>query len=227
MKTLRPTLAAITSVAFLALFSCETQDPSAIGEIQRDLAEALANNIRLEDEVASLTEQLEHARNQPAAEPQNLEIPTREEIEKSMVIEATKLQQTARELHPNSEVKGLSTFDLKIPSFDTPFSCKAEIVLREPSGKIEKLYWIGNANMKGEWTFEKTGNLKPDTLANNQDNSQASDKSNHDIPLIDPIMKPKNSTADAPNVQRAPEQPKKPDVKYDIPLDNPVMKPGR
>jgi hypothetical protein len=246
MKTKRIALSAVSSVAFLAVLSCETHDPSAIGEIQRDLAEALAKNTRLEQEISSLNDQLDEAKRQPAPEPESAKMPSREVIEKSLAIEATKLQQSARNLHPNAQVEGISTFDLNIPSFETPFSCKAKVTLRDPSGSLKTLYWIGNANIKGEWKFEAAENLEPTLAAGNQAqqnpvNGQNTNSGNtkpapaqpekpkYDIPLDNPVMNPPGSVAPQnPNsitkpAPPAPAQPEKP--KYDIPLDNPVMKP--
>lgn len=226
MNSNRIVLPALTAATFMALFSCETQDPSALGEIQRDLAEAMAKNTRLEEEVSSLSDQLEEAKRQPAPEPETVKLPKREEIEKFLAIEGTKLQQAARDIHPNAQVEGFSTFDVKIPSFETPFSCKAKVTLREPSGSAKTLYWIGKANMKGEWTFEKSENLEP-ALAQNPGTNQTKQPSNDteiDITLTDPVITPDKPAPKPAPAQ--PEQPKKPEVKYDIPLDNPVMKPG-
>lgn len=228
---MNPTRIALTAGTILALTSCETHDPSAMGEIQRDLAEALAKSDRLEQEVTSLTEQLEEARSQPAPEPESLKMPAREDIEKSLAIEATKLQQAARDLHPSATVEGFSTFDLNIPSFETPFSCKAKVLLREPSGGLRTLYWTGVANMKGEWKFVKAENLEPPPPPDDQGGSRedpAKVKPNYDIPLDNPIEQPGSLTPNNPNsnITPKPAQPKKPEVKYDIPLDNPVLKPG-
>lgn len=217
MKTKSLALPAV----FLAILSCETHDPSALGELQRDLAEAVAKNTRLEEEISSLTDQLEEAKRQPVAEPEKVELPSRQEIEQSLAIEGTKLQQAARDLHPSAQVEGFSTFDLNIPSFETPFSCKAKVVLREPSGVAKTLYWVGKANMKGEWTFEKAENLEPDPVVSNQGTRQPNNDTKVDIPLTAPLDIPNNTPA--PPAPPAP--PKKPEPKYDIPLDNPVMKP--
>ena len=113
MKTYRIAIPALSSAAFLTLLSCNTEDPSAAGETQRNLAAALAKNSSLEKEVASLTELLQQAQ-QSVAEAESMKMPTRAEIEKSLAIEGTKLQQVARDLHPDSKVEGFGTFDLNI-----------------------------------------------------------------------------------------------------------------
>ena len=231
MKTHRIVIPAITYTAILSLLSCNTEDPSAIGEIQRDLAESVAKNSRLEEEITSLTEQLQLVQ-KSGAEAGGMKMPTRAEIEQSLAIDGTRLKDAARELHPAANVESYRTFDLKIPSFEMPFSCIAEIQLREPSGKSTTLYWTGKANMKGEWQFDRAENLvakattsQPNTAAHPQ---QPKEEFEHDIPLVDPLIQPPGSVASGAETNQpkqpasAPENPK---VQYDIPLDNPVMRP--
>lgn len=225
MKTYRIAIPALSSAAFLTLLSCNTEDPSAAGETQRNLAAALAKNSSLEKEVASLTELLQQAQ-QSVAEAESMKMPTRAEIEKSLAIEGTKLQQVARDLHPDSKVEGFGTFDLNIPSFEPPFSCKAKVQLRDPSGKAKTLYWIGNATMKGEWKFEQAENLEPTPVVKEIPANVAAPAPVHDIPMTDPLIPGKGaSQPDAPSSQPKQAEPEKPKVKYDIPLDNPVLKP--
>lgn len=223
MKKHRIAIPALSTAALLTLFSCNTDDPSAAGELQRNLAAALAKNSNLEKEVASLTEQLQQAQ-QSGAEAESMKMPTRAEIEKSLAIEGTKLQQIARDLHPDSKVEGFGTFDLNIPSFETPFSCKAKVQLRNPSGQAKTLYWIGNATIKGEWKFEQAENLEPAPVV--KEVPAPTPAPVHDIPMTDPLIPGKGTSQPAPpSSQPKQAEPEKPKVKYDIPLDNPVLKP--
>jgi len=203
MRTKRVvTYFALSTAFILACVSCNTEDPSAAGELQRDLAEALAKNLRLQEDVASLTQQLD-AEKQSGAEAESMKMPTSAEIEQGLAIEGTKLKEEARKLHPNATVKSYTTLDLVIPSFETPFSCKVKVELLEPSGESKTVYWTGKATMKGEWKFEKAANLeRTDTKP--------------DIPLVDPVIEPR---------KQAPA-PEKPEIKYDIPLKDPVLGPG-
>lgn len=229
MKMLRSITPLFTLTAILSLNSCKTEDPSAAGEIQRDLAQAIAKSKELEEEVASLTEQLELAQ-KSSAKAETMKMPTRAEIEQSLAIEGTKLQQVARDLYPDSKVASFGTFDLDIPSFEAPFSCKAKVQMLDPSGVLKTLYWTGNANMKGEWKFEKAENLEPqlptnDTPPVEQPDQKIVDNPDYDIPLTDPIKGQGQGQGDSNKQTPKPKAPEPPEVEYDITLDNPLMGP--
>jgi hypothetical protein len=215
----RVRLFAITFPA-LALLSCKTEDPSALGENQKALAEAVALNMRMEEEIASLRAELEEAKSK-ASVVEELKMPTLTEIESSLDLEGSRLKEKARQDFPDAKVESYKTWDLNIPSFEKPFSCKASMVISEPSGKIRTLYWLGTADIKGNWTFTPTENLEPAKPATAKpDEAEKNNGRKYDIdPDNDPpVLEPEKPTR--------PEPPAKPKPKYDIPLDNPVMGPG-
>ncbi len=220
MKALtRVRLFAITFPA-LALVSCKTEDPSALGESQKALAEVVAQKMRMEEEIASLRAELDEARSK-ASVAEELKMPTLAEIESSLDQEGSRLKEKARMEYPNAKVESYKTWDLDIPSFERPFSCKASMVVRDPDGKTRTLYWLGTADIKGNWTFTPAENLEPaKPVAAKPDESEKNNGRKYDIdPENDrPVLEPEKPIR--------PEPPAKPKPKYDIPLDNPVMGPG-
>ena len=54
--------ATAASLVCCAILSCNTADPSAISEGQKALAEAMAKNLRLEEEIAGLKAELQEAK---------------------------------------------------------------------------------------------------------------------------------------------------------------------
>ena len=209
----------VTTAAVLACLwsaSCNSADPSAISEGQKALAEAMAKNIRLEEEITGLKAELEDTRAK-TSQIEAVKMPTTAEIESKLDLEGAKLKDEARQQFPNAKVESFGTWDLNIPSFERPFSCKAKVVLKEASGSLQTLYWTGSANMKGEWTFAKTGNLEP----------------KKEEPAVGQVAPPKIETPavalEPPKPPKPPAPPpvrEKPKPKYDIQLDNPVMGPG-
>jgi hypothetical protein len=225
MKMLNYLMPLLPMAVILSLNSCKTEDPSAMDEIQRDLAQAIAKSKKLEQEVASLTEQLDQA-HKSSAKAESMKMPTAAEIEQSLAIEGTKLQQIARSQHPDSKIASFEFFDLDIPSFDTPFSCNAKVELIDPSGVLETLYWSGYANMKGEWKFEEAEHIeshltKNDTSPVIQPEPDNKKDSSFDMTLEKPIDGHSDINKQEPN----PKPPELPETKYDIRFDNPLMGP--
>lgn len=178
----------------------------------------MAKNIRLEEEITGLKTELDeaHAKTREI-EAVNVKMPTTAEIESKLDLEGAKLKDDARQQFPKAKVESFGTWDLNIPSFERPFSCKAKVVIKEAGGSLKTLYWTGSANMKGEWTFAKAENLEP----------------KKEEPVVVQVAPPKIETpAVVPEPPKPPAQPKPPPVrekpkpKYDIELNNPVMGPG-
>lgn len=221
------TKASAVSMAFLLISSCNPQDPSALSENQKALAEAMAKNINLAEELAELKIELEEAK---ASQSEAVKMPSRAEVEKMLDLEGSKLKETAREQSPGSEVVSFGTWDLNVPSFERPFSCKAKLVLKSTDKLPQTLYWVGSANLKGEWTFTKAENLEPEKSIQILEGPKVPDKDDDDTGWIgpgegrEPVMEPEGRK------QRKDPQPppvqEKPKPKYDIPLDKPVMGPG-
>ena len=159
--------------------SCNPADPSAIQENQKALAETMAKNMRLNDEIAALKSQLEQAktdvekaktdvekakgdRDMALAKPAKAEepkMPSAAEVEARLDQEVAKLKDEARQKNPGAKVEGLSTWDVTSPG-DNPYSCKAKVALTDAKGSRQTLYWTGSANLKGEWQFRQAENLE-------------------------------------------------------------------
>ena len=159
--------------------SCNPADPSAIQENQKALAETMAKNMRLNDEIAALKSQLEQAktdvekaktdvekakgdRDMALAKPAKAEepkMPSAAEVEARLDQEVAKLKDEARQKNPGAKVEGLSTWDVTNPG-DNPYSCKAKVSLTDSKGSRQTLYWTGSANLKGEWKFKQAENLE-------------------------------------------------------------------
>jgi hypothetical protein len=215
MKLAPVSLATLAATACLLSVSCNSADPSAISEGQKALAEAMAKNIRLEEEIAGLRTELEEARTK-TTQVEAVKMPTISEIESKLDLEGAKLKDDARQQFPKAKVESFGTWDLNIPSFDRPFSCKAKVVIKESSGSHRTLYWTGSANMKGEWIFETAENLEPK-------------KAEPAVVQVAPPpveSPPVESPAVAPVAPKPPPVREKPKPRYDIQLDNPVMGPG-
>jgi len=227
MKKNRATVYLVSvSIALLALTSCESEDPSALGESQKALAEAVAQSARLEDEIASLRAQLDQAKAEAGAEPtvvsESLKIPTLGELEASLGKQSAELMEKARQAHPGAQIEGYQAWDLNIPSFERPFSGKVRVIVREPNGQVKELYWIAAADLKGEWKFQQVDSLSAPGSAT-QDHATA-DNSRHVRPPT-PDTEPAQDRNPAPT--RRPEPPaEKETPQYDIPLDRPIMGPG-
>ncbi len=213
MKLAPVSLATLAALACLLSVSCNSADPSALSEGQKALAEAMAKNMRLEEEIAGLKTELEDARTK-TSQVEAVKMPTIAEIESKLDLEGAKLKDDARQQFPKAKVESFGTWDLNIPSFDRPFSCKAKVVIKESSGSLRTLYWTGSANMKGEWIFETAENLEPKKA---------------EPAVVEVAPPPVESPAVAPAAPKPPPPPpvrEKPKPKYDIQLDNPVMGPG-
>lgn len=223
------TKATAVSMAFFLISSCNPQDPSALSENQKALAEAMAKNINLAEELAQLKIQLEEAQAK-ASQSEAVKMPSRAEVEKMLDLEGSKLKETAREQSPGSEVVSFGTWDLNIPSFERPFSCKAKLVLKGPNNSSQTLYWVGSANIKGEWTFTQTENLEPERIAQVIEEPKALSRAdagtgrNDPGEDRDPTIEPDGQKRD--NGSPPPPAQEKPTPRYDIPLDKPVMGPG-
>lgn len=239
MKLRSHVIASATGMACLLLSSCNSEDPSAIREGQKDLAEALAKNSRLEEQIADLKADREKEVPQLKAEleaaklkiskTEAVKMPTAAEIEKTLDLEGSKLKEEARQQVQGATVVAFSTADLTIPSFERPFSCKAKVVLKETNGSLRTLYWTGSANIKGEWKFTKSDNWEPKPVASEPPKVAVGDSSR--VSLSDPenpgvkdspVVPPTPAKPTPPPVREKP----KPKVEYDIPLDRPVMGPG-
>lgn len=213
MKHLHPVIATASSLGLFLVSSCESQDPAAIADLQRSLAEAQAKNAALSEEIASLNEQLQSAKSQPKSTPEPLKPPSRQDVEKKLAMEATVLQQAARELFPNATVESLTTYDLDIPSFETPFTCNVKVLMRDNSGKNHTLYWSGKGNMNGEWSFTKMEKPQPQPSAPPVEIAKTPE------PAPEPAPTPPAPVAPTPKPLANPEGLKV------IPLTDPVMAP--
>ena len=172
MKFAPISLVTAVGLSCLSVSSCNPADPSAIQEGQKVLAETMAKNMRLNDEIAALKSQLEQAkadaekaktdRDAALAKPAKVEetkLPSATEVEARLDQEVAKLKDEARLKNPGSKVEGLSTWDVTNPG-DNPYSCKAKVSLTDAQGARQTLYWTGSANLKGEWKFKQAGNLE-------------------------------------------------------------------
>lgn len=225
--------------------ACNSADPSAISEGQKALAEAMAKNIRLNEEIAELKASLDKAKadleeaqaKSVQAEPPKL--PSTAEVEAKLDQEIAKLKDEARQKYPGAKVESLGTgaWDLTSPS-DSPFTCKAKVVVKEANGTRQTLYWTGSANLKGEWQFKTAENLEPQpaeppAVAKGAGDARKGDQAgDFEPPTLTPAKdgEPTNRTArDGPRQPARPQPPaapEKPKPKYDINFDNPVMGPG-
>jgi hypothetical protein len=218
MKTLWNLAMPTLGLLGLAMVSCNPEDPSAQREAQKLVAEAAAKNARLEEELAGMKAELEAA-NAKIMESEAQKMPTVSEIEGKLDAASSKLKDAARKQSPGATVESFGTWDLVIPSFERPFSCKVKAVIREANGLQRTVYWTGSADIKGEWTFASAENLEPKAVpppvTSNQ--GEAGDEG-----FEPPILRPVD-----PGAARKPAPPKeKPKPKYDIPLDEPVMGPN-
>jgi len=222
------TKATAISIAFSLVSSCNPQDPSALSETQKALAEAMAKNINLAEELAQLKTELEEAKAK-ASQSEAVKMPSRAEVEKMLDLEGSKLKETARDQSPGSEVVSFGTWDLNIPSFERPFSCKAKLVLKDSSNLSKTLYWVGSANIKGEWTFTQAENLEPERLAQVIEEPKAPSRADAGTGRRNGPGEDRDSTIE-PDGQKhgngPPPAQEKPTPEYDIPLDKPVMGPG-
>ena len=208
--------------------SCNPDDPSALSENQKTLDVAIAKNKGLENELAGLKAELAEAKS-TISQSKAVEMPTAAEIESKLDLESTKLKEEARRQIPNSKVESFGTWDLDIPSFDRPFSCKAKVVLKQASGEIQTLYWTGSANMNGEWSFSRAKNLetKQASLVSKDDPAE-SKPSEFEPPVLRKAVADEQVKGGNENGRDKPTPPavEKSKPKYDIPLDNPVLGPG-
>jgi hypothetical protein len=227
MKTRNRIGPLVVTISSLALVSCKTEDPSALGESQKALAEAVAKNMRMEEEIAALRSELEEAKSKVGVASE-LQMPTRSQIEKGLDKQGALLKEKARQDYPNGTVESYKTWDLNIPSFETPYSCKVALVVREPSGKSHTLYWTGSADIKGNWSFTSAANLEPaNPVASKQAEPQRGPNREYDIdPENDPPLIEPGPNINTPSRSEPPAPPANPKPKYDIPLDRPVMGPG-
>jgi hypothetical protein len=252
MKPRYSIIASVIGLLLVVLPSCNPEDPSAVREGQKLMAETLAKNAKLEEEIVSLKAELENGGTKQKAESdqdvlklkadleeakarledarasltksESVKMPSAAEIEKKLDLEGSKLKEEARQQYKGATVVGFSTADLIIPSFERPFSCKAKVTLREPSGTQRTLYWTGTASMKGEWTFTKSDSWESKAASADPVNTAANTTPSPEPPQVKPTppVRP-----DPPPVRPEPPQIKeKPKPKYDIQLDNPVMGPG-
>jgi len=172
MKFAPFSLVTAVGLSCLCVPSCNPADPSAIQESQKALAETMAKNMRLNDEITALKNQVEQAkaevekaksdRDTAVAKPATVEeakMPSAAEVETKLDQEVAKLKDEARQKNPGSKVEGLSTWDVTNPG-DNPYSCKAKVSLTDSKGSRQTLYWTGSANLKGEWKFKQAENLE-------------------------------------------------------------------
>ena len=172
MKIASLSLVTAVGLACLAALSCNPADPSAIQEGQKALAETMAKNMRLNDEIAALKTQLDQAKTEvekanadrdaalaKPAKAQETKMPTAAEVEAKLDVEVAKLKDEARQKNPGAKVEGLSTWDVTSPG-ETPYSCKAKVALTNANGTRQTLYWTGSANLKGDWIFKQAENLE-------------------------------------------------------------------
>ncbi|MEI6653858.1 MAG: hypothetical protein WCP45_03755 [Verrucomicrobiota bacterium] len=239
MKLRHHVIACAIGMVCLLLPSCNSEDPSAMREGQKTLAEALAKNSRLEAEIANLKAELDKEVPRLKAEldeakskiksSEPVKMPGVSEIERSLDLEGSKLKEEARQQVQGATVESFSTADLTIPSFERPFSCKAKAVLKEANGTRRTLYWTGSANLKGEWKFTKSDNWEPKPVAVEPPKVAAGDSSRVSLSDPEPPGGAKDNPAPIPQPVRPPPvkpPPEKPKPAYDIPLDRPVMGPG-
>ena len=236
--------------------SCNPTDTSAILESRKALDEAMAKNIRLNEEISALKVQIEEAKSDldkaktegeaslvKTSQPEELKMPSVAEVEGAMLDqEIGKLKEQAKQQFPGAKVESLGTgaWDVISPS-DSPFSCKAKVALKEENGTRRTLYWTGSANLKGEWKFKVADNLEtkpPDapTAVVKSDVGTGSKKPEAPSDFVPPTLKvagdgesAKRNTKDAPKQPtrpKPPAAPEKPKQKFDINFDNPVMGPG-
>ena len=92
--------ATAASLVCCAILSCNTADPSAISEGQKALAEAMAKNQRLEEEIAGLKAELQEAKaalSKPSA-PAAVPMPNFTEITSKLEKATAKLDEAAKNL---------------------------------------------------------------------------------------------------------------------------------
>ena len=205
-------------------------------EGQKALAEALAKNSRLAEEIANLKGALDTEVSRLKAEldeakakvkqSEAVKMPSVSEIERSLDLEGSKLKEAARQQVQGATVESFSTADLTIPSFERPFSCKAKAVLKEVNGTRRTLYWTGSANLKGEWKFAKSDNWEPKPVAVEPPKVAAGDSSRVSLSDPEPPGAKDNPAPPQPVKPTPPPVREKPKPAYDIPLDRPVMGPG-
>lgn len=258
-------LSLVTALGLSVLWvpSCNPADPSAIQESQKALAEVMAKNMRLNDEIATLKTQVTEARAEAEkartdleaalakpAKPEDAKMPSAAEVEAKRDQEVAKLKDEARQKNPGSKVEGSGTWDETSPG-DAPYSCKAKVALTDAKGTRLTLYWLGSANLKGEWTFKPADNLEtkaaetPVVQPPEPPKVTAKTEARKEEPKVDKKpdadtgFKPPTLTivkdGDTRNLKDPPKQPErpqqptapeKPKQKYDIDLKNPVMGPG-
>ena len=92
--------ATAASLVCCAILSCNTADPSAISEGQKALAEAMAKNLRLEEEIAGLKAELQEAKATPkkSSEPAAVQMPNFTEITNKLEKATAKLDEAAKNL---------------------------------------------------------------------------------------------------------------------------------
>ena len=255
----------VTAVGLSLLFvpSCNPADPSAIQESQKALAEAMAKNMRLNEEMAALKSQMEQAKAEvekaksdldaalaKPAKAEESKFPSAAEVESKRDQEVAKLKDEARQKNPGAKVEGFGTWDVTSPG-DTPYSCKAKVALTDAKGAHLTLYWIGSANLKGEWTFKPADNLEakaaeppavqppaqptePPKVVAKKEEPKVDKKPDADGGFKPPTLTiakdgDNRSLKDQTRQPKQPEQPtapEKPKQKFDIDLKNPVMGPG-
>lgn len=255
MKLASISAATAVGLSCLVISSCNSADPSAISESQKALAEAMAKNIRLSEEIAALKAENEEAkadlekaksdRDAAQAKPAKVEepkMPSPSEIEGKLDQEVAKLKEEAKQKYPGAKVEslGTGTWDVTGPT-DSPFTCKAKVALKEANGTRRTLYWTGSASLKGDWKFKQAENLDakqpdPQEVAKT-DPATTPPKADDPGEFVPPTLKvakdgepvSRNTTKDTPRQPTKPQpppQPEKPKPKYDINFDNPVMGPG-
>ena len=257
MKFASLSLVTALGLTVLVVPSCNPADPSAIQENQKALAEVMAKNMRLNEELAALKTQLAEAKTEAEKAKSDLDaavakiakteppkMPSAAEVESKLDQEVAKLKDEARQKNPGARVEGLSTWDVTSPN-DTPYSCKAKVALTDAKGGHLTLYWIGSANLKGEWTFKPSDNLEtkqvetpavqtpdPPKVVTRKDDPKKPDADTGFKPPTLTIVKDGDSTRnlkEPPQQAERPQQtttPEKPKPKYDIDLKNPLMGPG-
>ena len=200
----------------LLLASCKTEDPSVLGEARKALAEAYARNKMLEEEVTSLHEELEKTRHEAdmATEAKSL---SANEIRSRLTDAETQLKEKVLLDDPGAVEEGYSRWDLKIPSLEQSTTCKVSMVIRDSTGKLKTLFWLGSADSKGNWSFAPVEYLSPPgTLAAQVDG-----------PPVDPVRQQELAPQEDTAGSHVPVEPaSKPRPRFDIPLDNPIMGPG-
>jgi hypothetical protein len=245
---MKPRYSVIVSAIGLVLVllpSCNPEDPSAVREGQKIMAETLAKNARLEEEIVSLKAEIEKGGPKLKAESDQdvlklkaeleeakaritqseaVKRPSDAEIEKKLELEGLKLKEEVRQLHPEATEVGFITADLTIPSFERPFRCKAKVVFKEAGGTLNTLYWTGSANIKGEWQFAKADHWEP--KVDKKPDADTGFKPPTLTIVKDGDKRGLKDQPKQPDRTQQPDAPAQPKPKYDIDMKIPVMGPG-